>query len=320
MARQNDLETERELNMENKFELMKLGKARGAHRAYVTRTVTAASESVKNFNADKKKELLRFKEALTDKKATLRKLDEKFLDIMSEECERDKCIEEVDESENIMMAISEAILEIEEKLEAEATSRLATLENSLSSGSSTGKKAKAKLPKLELQTFDGKPQDWPEFWDAFSSTVDNDEDLPDAVKFQYLKKSLLEPARSVVSGFQMTGLNYRAAVELLQNRYAKPAVIRRAHINKLLKITAVPDERQIDRMRALHDKIETHYSGLKALHVDEETHASIVVPVLLEKISQAVRLNMVRGSNMDHLEWNVEEFLESLQKELQVRQ
>ena len=70
------------------------------------------------------------------------------------------------------------------------------MENTSFSGSSSTRKARAKLPKLELQTFDGTPQDWPEFWDAFSSTVDDDEDLPDAVKFQYLKKSLLEPAKS----------------------------------------------------------------------------------------------------------------------------
>ena len=122
---------------------------------------------------------------------------------MSEECEWDNCIEEVDGSENIVLAISKALLEIEEKMEADATPRLPTLESSLLSGSSTGKKAKARLPKLKLQTFDRKPQDWPEFWDAFSSTVNNDEDLPDTVKFQYSRKSLLKPAISVVSGFQM---------------------------------------------------------------------------------------------------------------------
>ena len=46
----------------------------------------------------------------------------------------------------------------------------------------------------------------------------------------------------------------------------------------------------------LHDTVETHFHGLEALHVNEETYASIVVPVLLEKIPQAVRLNMVRAS------------------------
>ena len=79
-------------------------------------------------------------------------------------------------------------------------------------------------------------------------------------------------------------------------------MIKRAHINELLNIKEVWDEKQVDRMRAMHDKIETHYRGLEALHVEEETYASIVVPVLLEKIPQGVRWNMVRGSETEQLE------------------
>ena len=44
------------------------------------------------------------------------------------------------------------------------------------------------------------------------------------------------------------------------------------------------------------------------------------MPVLLEKIPQAVRLNMVRASIKDHLEWSVRDFLESLSKEVEVRE
>ncbi|XP_065056418.1 uncharacterized protein LOC135684709 [Rhopilema esculentum] len=247
-------------------------------------------------------------------------MDEKVLEILSDQSDGDECIQEVEESEAIAMEISEVLLEIKEILEKDTALQHAPVENTSFSGSSSTRKARAKLPKLELQTFDGTPQDWPEFWDAFSSTVDDDEDLPDAVKFQYLKKSLLEPAKSVISGFKMTASNYRAAVELLHQRFAKPTVIKRAHINEMLKINSVYDERRVDRMRSLHDSVETHFRGLEALHVNEETYASIVVPVLLEKIPQAVRLNMVRASSKDHLEWSVRDFLESLSKEIEVRE
>ena len=250
----------------------------------------------------------------------LQKMDEKVLEILSDQSDGDECIQEVEESEAIAMEISEVLLEIEEILEKDTALQHAPVENTSFSGSSSTRKARAKLPKLELQTFDGTPQDWPEFWDAFSSTVDDDEDLPDAVKFQYLKKSLLEPAKSVISGFKMTASNYRAAVELLHQRFAKPTVIKRAHVNEMLKINSVYDERRVDRMRSLHDSVETHFRGLEALHVNEETYASIVVPVLLEKIPQAVRLNMVRASSKDHLEWSVRDFLESLSKEIEVRE
>ena len=135
------------------------------------------------------------------------------------------------------------------------------MENVSFSGSSSTKKAKAKLPKLDLQTFNGKPQDWPEFGDTFSSIIEQDEDLPDAVKFQYLKKSLLEPAKSDISRFKITVTNYKAVVDLLGERYAKPTLIKPAHINEMLNIKDLLDERQVEKMRAFHDTVETHYRG-----------------------------------------------------------
>ena len=55
-------------------------------------------------------------------------------------------------------------------------------------------------------------------------------------------------------------------------------------MNAMMNIKDACDDRQIDKMRALHDKVETHYRGLKALDVDEETCVSFLMPVLLEKI------------------------------------
>ena len=176
-------------------------------------------ERVKNFRTGDKKELLKYKGVLTDKKVVLQKMDEKVLEILSDQSDGDECIKKVEESEAISMEISEVLLEIEEIMEKDTALQHAPVENTSFPGSSSTRKAKAKLHKLEPQPH-GRPQDWPEFWDAFSSTLDEDEDLPDAVKFQYLKKSLLEPAKSVILGFKMTASNYRAAVELLHQRFA----------------------------------------------------------------------------------------------------
>ena len=62
-----------------------LRKARGAHRAYVTRTIAIAMERVKKFRTGDKKELLKYKGVLTDKKMVLQKMDEKVLEILSDQ-------------------------------------------------------------------------------------------------------------------------------------------------------------------------------------------------------------------------------------------
>ena len=62
-----------------------------------------------------------------------------------------------------------------------------------------------------------------------------DEDLPDAVKFQQLKNSLLELARSAILESLATASNYRAAIDLLHQRHAKAALINRTSINEMFK-------------------------------------------------------------------------------------
>jgi len=130
---------------------------------------------------------------------------------------------------------------------------------------------KAKLPKLELKKFAGNVAQWQEFWDAFKSAIHNDKELANVDKFKYLRSLLEEPARSVIAGLPLTDADYITAIDLLEKRYAKPSIMKRAHMNELLNLT----------LRALHDKIESHFRTLDALGIAEECYSSIVVPVLM---------------------------------------
>eukprot|EP00795_Rhopilema_esculentum_P014107 gene14107-5097_t len=74
-------------------------------------------ERVKNFRTGDKKELLKYKGVLTDKKMVLQKMDEKVLEILSDQSDGEELIQEEEESEAIAMEISEVLLEIDEILE-----------------------------------------------------------------------------------------------------------------------------------------------------------------------------------------------------------
>ncbi len=105
--------------------------------------------------------------------------------------------------------------------------------------------------------------------------------------------------------------------ELLLKLYAKPGVIKRAHINELLSLAPVFKEASLDRLRTLRDQIETHFRVLEAQSVDKVSYTSVVVSVLMEKIPQTLRHNMIRfGEN--HMYWNVDDLLQALEKELDV--
>ena len=82
----------------------------------------------------------------------------------------------------------------------------------------------------------------------------------------------------------------------MEKRFGKPNVIQRAHISQLISITPVVNERNVARLPGMHDEIETHLRGLEALGVDTATYSGFVVPVLMERIPETVRLLTWFGS------------------------
>ena len=55
-------------------------------------------------------------------------------------------------------------------------------------------------------------------------------------------------------------------------------------------------------LRILHNTVETHYR-VCVLKVDENTYSGIVVPTLLEKIPDSVRLTITKGE--EYLKWTL---------------
>ena len=182
----------------------------------------------------------------------------------------------------------------------------------------TSNSIRARLPKLEVRKFSGKVEEWQEFWDSFQSAIHTNGALADVDKFSYLKGLITGSAKAAIAGFALTSLNYASAIELLTKRYRKDTLIRRAHISELLNVQTVFSARDSSRLRTLLDAVETHYRGLEALGVDEASYSDIVVPSLLRKIPEAVRLTITRGEA--HTEWSMKEHLEALEKEIELRE
>ena len=68
----------------------------------------------------------------------------------------------------------------------------------------------------------------------------------------------------------------------------------------------------------MYDFLETKHRALQALGVDETTYSAIVVPSVLEKLPQTLRLTITRGK--DHHQWNLRDLLEGLEQEVELRE
>ena len=217
-------------------------------------------------------------------------------------------------------SVAEVLSQTSETKNTEHLSRSASRESLISrslnqSAEFAGRRVK--LPKLELKKFSGNIAEWQEFWDGFKSAVHDDVQLAKVDKFKYLRNYLAEPARSVVTGFALTDRDYDSARGLLRSRYAKPGVIKCAHISELLNLAPVFNERSVQRLRNLRDKIETHFRAMEAERVSKESYSSVVVPVLMGKIPETLHNNMIRFGT-DHMDWNLDHMLMALGKELHV--
>ena len=198
---------------------------------------------------------------LKDKQKKLDRLDDEILGLISEEGEADDCVKEGKEAGQFRSKVKAAIMQIQDRLDRKLQ-RSGSIESLSSTATLITRKVRARLPKLDMRKFSGKPYDWQEFWDAFRSSVHENEELCQVDKFTYLHYLLEEPVKTVIAGFSLTEANYEAAVDLLK------------HINELMNLQPVYKERDLDRLRHFYDVAETHFRGLDAMMVDETTYSS----------------------------------------------
>ena len=150
--------------------------------------------------------------------------------------------------------MQKVILDVSD-ITSEAIVQSATMSNDTlnsSMSSETKKTIRTKLPKLEVRKFGGRSQEWQELWDPFDSAVNQNEGLADVDKFAYLKSLLIEPARSAISGFALTSANYNETIDLLKRRYGKKNAIQKAHIQELMNIKPVSNDRDTEKLRKLY--------------------------------------------------------------------
>ncbi|XP_063379405.1 uncharacterized protein LOC134666184 [Cydia fagiglandana] len=163
---------------------------------------------------------------------------------------------------------------------------------------------RGKLPELNLPTFDGNILQWTQFWDQFSSNIDQRE-LRDVDKLLYLKTSLKGDAKTILDGLETTNDNYKIAVATLHNRYGRKSQVIDAHYSKLYKMTRAENP---DECRKTLDDIERHLRILNTL--GENTEHNHLRFLIMEKFPEDIIYELKLKLK--------DESIEELRKELQV--
>ena len=123
---------------------------------------------------------------------------------------------------------------------------------------------------------------------------------------------------SAIAGFSLSATNYQAAVVVLQERFANPQAIIANHMEKLLKLPSVSNARDTKQLRNVYNALEANIRSLKTLGIKSEQYGSLLVPVMLNKLPQELRLVISRKFERDL--WDFDLFIRVFREELEARE
>ena len=175
-----------------------------------------------------------------------------------------------------------------------------------------------KLPKLSIRKFNGDLTKWVTFWDSFNSSIHTNPALSSVDKFNYLTSLLDSTAAEAIAGLTLTDANYGEAIATLKKRFGNPQLIVNRHMEALLSITAVATHHDVKGLRKLHDSVEAHVRGLRALGVPPDSYGGLLTSILVNKLPSEVRLIVSRATTRDR--WNLDEVMKIFEQEIDARE
>lgn len=273
---------------------------RKGHRGVVTRLINEATPLFEGERTEKS--IIRLKiidEQLTEKLKVLRGFDEEVLTLIDvKDIEND-----VLEAEAIADKVSQVCGEIKaylSKPDKLMTSKTAAVSPKKDTETSEAARkdvprlessGRPKLPKLYLPKFSGEIIQFQTFLESFTSAVHLNPDLSVIDKFNYLKGLVEGPAASAIQGLTLSEANYKAALELLKDRFGKKQTIIAAHMEELVKLPSCNGDKAA-QIRSVYDKINVNIRALEALGIGREQYSSLLIPVIMTKLPYNIRLQI----------------------------
>ena len=137
-------------------------------------------------------------------------------------------------------------------------------------------------------------------------------------KFNYLTSLLESAAAKAIAGLTLTAANYDEPIATLKKRFGNPQLIINRHMEALLNVSAVSSHHDVKGLRRLHDSVETHVRGLRALGVPSDSYGGLLTSVLVNKLPPELRLIVSRAVTGEH--WDLDMVMKVFEQEVDARE
>ena len=169
---------------------------------------------------------------------------------------------------------------------------------------------------MSLAKFKGDVTAWVSFWDSFKSAVHENNEISKIDKFIYLHSLLEGAAALTIQGLSLTEANYDSAIELLK-RFGNTKQIIATHMEEIFRLPACIGDRA-QPLRRLYDKMMVHIRGLKSLGIETTQYGSVLIPVLMSKLPDGVRLRVARENREET--WEINHLMSTILIEVEARE
>ena len=304
-----------------------LSKLKGKRNVYLRAMANIEKEiatAVIAFDAkveDKVLQMTTLRNNYDKKMAEVMKLDDAIVEIYEEDTDAENELAEILARTDANTAvITKANFYLQKVAAGNATPSFGKKENVSRTDDETSSKSKAsvRLPKMELEKFDGKVQNWRSFWNRFETAIDNKDFLTAVDKFNYLLGLLNDDAKECVNGLDLTSDNYEEAKKILSDRFGNPQVVIASHMESLVNLPAVTSLSNVNQLRKMYDQVEVIVRNLKSLDMPPTSYGALLIPVLNEKIPEELRVIISR--KFQDAVWNLEDMIEYVKAEIQARE
>lgn len=142
--------------------------------------------------------------------------------------------------------------------------------------------SKVKLPVLDLKVFSGDPTEWPLWYESFKSLIDQNKDLSNTQKVQYLMSKLSHSALSVCIGILPTADNYALILQALVQKYDDKRTLAMSYLDKLFKFKQIKTE-SATQLNNFIDQFSASVSALNNLGI-QKLDDFIILAIALGKL------------------------------------
>ena len=235
----------------------------------------------------------RLENSLKEKVKILKNLDDEILELIPED-EAETLANEIDKSCQFSDEINDILVKIESIFFKKSIFFCPYEQHNNSSVSSNPNDSHAKLPKLNLDKFNGELLSWQSFWDQYSVATHTNSSLSDIEKFNYLRSYLTEATGECIKVLPLTSANYQKVVEILKERYGNKQILISSYMDVLVKLPKADNKKHRDKLRKIYNSLETSVRNLADLGVVITSYGTLLISIIFDRIPTELKLLISR--------------------------